>query len=129
MEFIPSEQLHVVSRLKQDTFLCDVGGSHTNLTIVSTSLVAKVENQTAGFEIELFTGAPYRGHMPVWTKFSTHSPEEGLRLVRDWKLTDWNYFRNELEQQNHKDYQLFTVWGMPMISGAQLCQLLIKQQK
>ena len=100
LDFISSEQLHVVSCLKQDTFLCDGGGSHIDLTIVSSSLVAKVENQTADSEVELFTGAPYRGHIPVWTTFSTHSPEEGPRYVRDWKRTDWNYFKNELEQQS-----------------------------
>ena len=54
------------------TFLCNNGSSVIDLTIVSNNLARKVESCITDDEVELFSGAPLRGHVPVITEISCY---------------------------------------------------------
>ena len=54
---------------KSPTFLCANGSSHIDLSIISNSLVDSVDSCRTDDAVELFSGAPIRGHVPLITEF------------------------------------------------------------
>ena len=52
------------------TFLCKNGSSFIDLTIVTTNLLENLESCDTDENVELFSGAPIRGHVPLLTQFS-----------------------------------------------------------
>ena len=61
---------------KTPTFLTDTGSSVIDLIIVSNSLTDKIEIPKTDEEVELFSGAPFRGHLPIITNLSGLSPNQ-----------------------------------------------------
>ena len=78
------------------------GSSVIDLCIVSGRFVTQV-----GFElstdpnVELFTGAPQRGHIPLLVKCNlSRTTEEGI--TKTWlQKADWEAWRNALEKSSH----------------------------
>ena len=74
------------------TFLSKNGTSHIDLMIVTTNMVDKVKFCKTDPEVQLFSGAPSMGHVPLITHFhnkggvTTTEPIEKINLDKvDWK--------------------------------------------
>ena len=55
------------------TFLCTNGSSCIDLVIASNDLMDNIESCTTDNDIELYSGAPFRGHLPLITNIKTNS--------------------------------------------------------
>ena len=60
-----------ISYSDSPTFLAANGSSHIDLTITTTDLVDKVISCETDPIVDLYAGAPFRGHVPLLTNFST----------------------------------------------------------
>ena len=74
------------------TFLSKNGSSYIDLMIVTTNMVDKVQFCKTDTEVQLFSGAPNMGHVPLITQFNskggviTTKPIEKINLDKvDWK--------------------------------------------
>ena len=92
-EFIGDTEFDLWSKYDGNSFQCSGGGSRIDL--VMTNLNATYE-QKLDNETELFTGAPLRGHVPVWTSLLVSETQQnsGTWSVFDWENTDWFYFED-----------------------------------
>ena len=75
------------------TFLCSNGGSTIDLAILSASVANLYNTSSADNEVELFSGAPLRGHIPVIHQFKlpgTSNMESQEMIYKDFKNTDWD---------------------------------------
>merc|ERR1712105_21410 len=57
-----------ISIPKSQTFLCANGGSYIDFSIISNNIVDSVNSCKTQEGVELFSGAPTRGHLPVITE-------------------------------------------------------------
>ena len=84
------------------TFLSSNGSSVIDLCIVSGRIATQVGFElTADPNIELFTGAPQHGHIPLIVKcnLSRTTQEENTKL---WlQKADWEAWQNVLEESSH----------------------------
>ena len=98
-DFLDKHSLMALSFIKENTFVCAEGGSVIDLVMISYGLSNLFVNQYLDTEIELFTGAPNRGHLPVWTTIALgHRPDECMRQVPDFGKTKWDKFSARLER-------------------------------
>ena len=89
-----------ISTAPNPTFLCDGGGSCIDLVISSNNIVDRLKKCYTDDTVELFSGAPSRGHVPVITALigvhvTTHTVAEKL----DVDGINWEEWSNELENQ------------------------------
>lgn len=66
--------MKVLDNIQNNTFVCVNGGSLIDIIITTTNTVNLYVNQYTDDEVELFTGTPSRGHLPVWTEMNLKSP-------------------------------------------------------
>ena len=88
------------------TFLCENGSSVIDLVIVSNNLANKVETCVTDNEVELFSGAPLRGHVPVITEIvgnRTISNQVTVTEKLDINNIKWALWTDDLEQQIEAD--------------------------
>jgi hypothetical protein len=90
-QFGQDEQM-LISSPTENTFLCDNGGSVIDLALMTPELQGHIWKRSVDTEIELFTGAPHRGHVPVWTTFRLVKPSKPPRYMHDWKRADWSLY-------------------------------------
>ena len=64
VEMIDSSEFSICAA-DSPTFLACNGSSHIDLMIVSNNILDKVEKCTTDEDIELYSGAPHRGHVPL----------------------------------------------------------------
>ena len=95
-EFVRTNNLNILNN-EQPTFLCVGGSSKIDLVIATNNLKKKWRGTTVDDEIELFTGAPNRGHVPVITSFN-FKQQKNVREEPNWTKTDWNPFNEQLEK-------------------------------
>ena len=94
-----------ISTSKTPTFLCknlDVsGGSIIDLNILSNNLVESVIECKTDEEIELYSGSPYRGHLPLITKMNIHhqQPTQPVTVKLDISTMQWDNWTEHIE--NH----------------------------
>ena len=89
---------------KTPTFLCENGSSFIDLMIISKNLVSKVETCYTDSEVELFSGAPLRGHVPLIMKLNkakTSKPRVTEKI--DINSISWAAWRGDLENQIAND--------------------------
>lgn len=80
------------------TFLSTNGFSYIDLVIVSNNLVDKIINITTDNEVELFSGAPFRGHVPliITIECSNNTREPPVEKICI-KEMNWNAWSQDLE--------------------------------
>ena len=61
------------------TFLCENGSSFIDLVIISQNLADKITQVKTDPDVELFSGAPIRGHVPVTFNFTITSGREEVK--------------------------------------------------
>lgn len=80
------------------SFLCTNGSSCIDLVIVSNNIVNKINNITTDSEVELFSGAPMRGHLPVIISIANNrsqpTPPTERMCIKDM---DWDKWAEDIE--------------------------------
>ena len=99
LEFSQQQNLNIWSNFAGNTFQCHNGGSRIDLVLSNINIIHR---QYIDEEIELFSGAPQRGHVPVWTECSLSKTYKDFRkTVFDWEKTDWHSFTSYLDFATH----------------------------
>ena len=76
LEFSQQQNLNIWSNFAGNTFQCHNGGSRIDLVLSNINIIHR---QYIDEEIELFSGAPQRGHVPVWTECSLSKTYKDFR--------------------------------------------------
>ena len=87
------------------TFLCENGSSHIDLMIISKNLANKVNKCVTDIDIELFSGAPLRGHVPLITEIEGTNNTEKPPVIKklDVNSINWPSWTEDLEKQIQRD--------------------------
>ena len=83
------------------TFLCVNGSSHIDMSIISHSLADSIESCVTDNQVELFSGAPARGHVPLITTIkirSNFTPKTNKETL-DIKKMNWENWKNGVEHK------------------------------
>ena len=95
-----NHQLFTIHTSKAPTFICENGSSHIDLMIVSNNISKKINPCYTDELVELFSGAPLRGHVPLLTTIAGQHRkiadviEEKLNI----EATDWGEWEDDLER-------------------------------
>ena len=86
------------------SFLCTNGSSYIDLVIVSNNILNKINSVTTDPVVELFTGAPLRGHVPVIVSIrnraiQTQPPEERM-CIKNINWTEWSQHIESVVEDN-----------------------------
>ena len=81
------------------TFLCvNNGGSFIDLAIISNRLVDSVSKCETNSDVELFSGAPKRGHVPLITELIVHEKKNNnINIKLDPSTTNWQEWTSHIE--------------------------------
>lgn len=96
-KFCTDNNLHIPAFHANKTFLCDTGGSLIDILITDQQTIKLIVNQYVDSEEELFTGAPMRGHIPVWTSLSFLKQIPESKTIYSWSRANWEGFFDHLE--------------------------------
>ena len=90
---------------KTPTFLCEKGSSFIDFIIVSNGLSDKLDPCYTDDIIELYSGAPLRGHVPLLTTLSENSRRSETKVEEklDIDAINWNEWSEEIEKSIIKD--------------------------
>jgi hypothetical protein len=76
------------------SFICTNGSSYIDLVIVSSNILNKINNVVTDPEIELFTGAPMRGHVPVIVSIRNRAvqtqPPRKRMCIKNMNWVEWS---------------------------------------
>ena len=90
---------------KTPSFLCKnkdtIGNSFIDLNIISNGLAETVINCVTDEEVELFSGAPIRGHLPLITEIVISSEQTTYPVVKklDISKMQWTNWTNQIEMR------------------------------
>ena len=90
---------------KSPTFLCSNGSSYIDLSIISNELADSVINCKTDEGVELFSGAPLRGHVPVVTLLNINRVDESVTITEKLDLTKmkWNEWTKHINDSIEED--------------------------
>ena len=94
------------------TFLCKnkstVGSSYIDMNIMTTSLLDKVESCKTNVEVELFSGAPDRGHVPLLTSLTSVGSVTSTDTIEKLNIDqiNWETWSEDLDNKiiQNEDY-------------------------
>ena len=108
VEMLDTSKFSVITS-STPTFLAANGSSFIDLTIVTNEMVEKLESCKTDIDIELYSGAPFRGHVPVITTFSTEGCITSRDTITKMNLDkiDWEKWTEDLDKLiTDKEYYL-----------------------
>ena len=76
---------------KTPTFLCANGGSYIDFSIISNNIVDTVVSCTTKEDVELFSGAPTRGHVPLITEITVHNQSKTSEVKEKLDLSKMHW--------------------------------------
>ena len=89
---------------KTPTFLTETGSSVIDLIIVSNNIAESIETPKTDKEVELYSGAPFRGHLPITTSITGVPPRENIcRIKNSLDGVDWTAWSRDLEIELNKE--------------------------
>lgn len=97
ISFLDDNQMTVHKPLKANTFVCTEGGSAIDLILTTHRLGRYLGEQTLDADTELFTGAPARGHLPIWTCLNLVCPKGSNNSRFNWSKVNWCHLHSTLE--------------------------------
>jgi hypothetical protein len=126
-EYINNNNLLCVTPNAQ-TFLCTNGGSTIDLALLSPAMASIHSASSVDGHIELFSGAPLRGHVPVIHSFKIMNPnnaKEVCQEYKDIKNTDWNLWRSRLSYEiTHQIGETIDNYNCPDILWSKLISII-----
>ena len=89
------------------SFICANGSSYIDLVIVSNNIINKINTIHTDSEVELFSGAPQRGHVPIivsiTNSLSQPVPPTERICIKDMNWDNWaEDIEREIENKNHQ---------------------------
>ena len=82
------------------SFLCENGSSYIDLVILSNDIVSLINKIETDTDIELFSGAPSRGHVPIIISFKSNNYQTTPIIEKlSLKSINWNYWSNDVEKE------------------------------
>ena len=117
LESLDESQYSIVTS-NSPTFLGSNGNSKIDMFIVSNNLAEKMVTCDTDEEVELFTGAPQRGHVPLEITFYSKKPN-GIDVIKKLDVSEmpWDSWtekiENLIEEQDHfhEDDNPYTLWN------------------
>ena len=92
------------------TFLCEDGSSYIDLFIVTNNITEKIQPCYTDDLVELYSGAPSRGHVPVLTEIKdVKTQPDVVREKLDIESTNWEEWSQDLE--NTLDSTEARIWN------------------
>ena len=94
---------------KTPTFLCSNGSSVIDLNIISNNLVEQVTSCQTDEEVELFSGSPNRGHVPLITELKTSSSQNNTPVIEklDMSKMQWEGWTKYIEDSINDENEFF----------------------
>jgi len=80
------------------TFVCsNNGGSVIDLLLAQGKVVEKIQENWIDRDVELFTGAPSRGHYPILYSMHVTDQTKSKKIYQNYNSTDWKIWREKIE--------------------------------
>ena len=97
---IDSTKFNIISPTNP-TFVCENGSSFIDLVIVSHNLADKITQVKTDPDVELFSGAPLRGHVPLTFNITISCGREDVKKQEkiDLSKVQWEQWSNDLDQK------------------------------
>ena len=90
------------------TFLCTNGSSYIDLNIVSNNLAESVDSCITDEGVELYSGAPNRGHVPLITEIVLSNEQSSQQSIEklDISKMQWDEWTQHIEDkiEVHRQY-------------------------
>ena len=105
LSFITTHNLTCISP-NTHTFLSRNGGSVIDLSLLKGDICQHYQSTSVDSEVELFTGAPLCGHLPVIHQFHSNTSEKSrnsVRLYKDLENTNWKEWNETLQDKLEKE--------------------------
>jgi exonuclease III len=109
------------------TFLCSNGSSFIDLNIISNNLVQHVNSCRTDEEVELFSGSPNRGHVPLITELITSSSSQTNSPViekLDMSKMQWDCWTKYIEDRIEDESDFFESEQCPYTSWNRLNEII-----
>ena len=83
----------------EPSFLCTNGSSYIDLIIVSNNITSSINKIVTDPDIELFSGAPFRGHIPLIVSIQTSFNESPPPIEKlSLKGVNWNEWASDIDK-------------------------------
>lgn len=107
--------LYSMCTSKSPTFLCANGSSFIDLAIISNNLVESVVSCKTDDEVELFSGAPTRGHVPllITMKLNRDATSATVTEKLDLSKMKWEDWTKHIEDSIEEDRILLETEDCP----------------
>ena len=92
-----SQKLLQIINKNESTFISSIGTSLIDLFICSPTFANDIVNHNTDKVEEHFSGAPLRGHMPVWIYLVENTKRTAISEVLDLESTNWNSLFETME--------------------------------
>ena len=108
------------------TFLCANGSSFIDLNIISNNLAEYVDTCKTDEEVELFSGSPNRGHVPLITELVTSSAHTTSPVIEKLDITkmQWNSWTKHIEDRIEDENDFFESEHNPYTSWNRLNEII-----
>ena len=101
MEFVDNTEFMLCTPADK-TFVSPNGGSVIDLLLGYGNITKQISDNWTDREVELFTGAPIRGHFPVLYLIGGASQQFEPKEYDDYSNTDWKTWTKDLEENISK---------------------------
>jgi hypothetical protein len=98
-EYIEKEGL-LLSSPYENTFVCDGGGSVIDLVLTHGKISDAIGEQWMEKDVELFSGAPRRGHYPILHGVNNRMPTSEVRTIPNWEKANWEQWSFYVEAES-----------------------------
>ena len=94
---------------KTPTFLCSNGSSIIDLFIISNTIVETIADCYTDEDVELFSGSPRRGHVPVMTEIIITSDQPNFPVIEKLNIStmQWPHWEKHIEDKIADDQHIF----------------------
>ena len=110
------------------TFMCVNGSSYIDLNIVSNNLAEYVDSCKTDEGVELFSGAPIRGHVPLITELLLSSEQRSPQLIEKLDISKmrWGEWTEHIEEKIEEHTQYYQSANCPYRAWNHLNQIITK---
>ena len=118
--------LYSICTSTSPTFLCTNGSSHIDLSIISNNLVDSVDSCRTDEAVELFSGAPTRGHVPLVTELLVRREQTTLPVIEKLDITKmkWDGWKKQIEDKIEEEGENLRSEENPFIMWNHLNQII-----
>ena len=111
--YVTEKNLLVTNKFIGNTFTCEEGGSCIDIGLVSECIFNLVLEQYTNDAVELFTGAPQKGHIPVWTKIDIYKTKIVKQKAYSWNNTDWDKYADTVDKLTFQAFPAMVTYTDP----------------